>query len=128
MRVIVHEELQVAADDEGVKQLLVNDGEFLDRVVLPRIEHLEGQADLLVRLRRLRRHGQIQVVFGRIGNAGDERHAAARAIAGIVGADVRIHRTDVGQIPGGRLGGGWCVVVVVATGAAVSDGTGDEAV
>ena len=95
---IVHEELQVAADDEGVKELFVDDRELLDPVVLPRVEDLEGEVDRLVRLRRLRRDGQIQVVLGRVGNAGDERHAAARTLAGIVRADVAIHRTDVGEI------------------------------
>ena len=46
---IVHEELQIAADDEGVEELFVNDRELLDRVVLPRVEDREGESDRFVR-------------------------------------------------------------------------------
>src|SRR5207244_128293 len=64
-RMIVHEEAKIAADNERVKELLVNDRELLDPLVLPRVEYLERQMNGLVRRRRLRRDGEIQMVFGR---------------------------------------------------------------
>ena len=62
--VIVHEELQIAADNEGMKELFVNNREFLDPTVLPRVEDREGEANALVRFRGLRRHRQVHVIFG----------------------------------------------------------------
>ena len=43
---IVNEELKILADDEGMKSFLVNNVEFLDGVVLPRIMNVKLSNEL----------------------------------------------------------------------------------
>jgi hypothetical protein len=81
----------------------VNDGKRLHPMVLPRIEDLECEANSFVRLRGLRRHGQIHVVFGQVRNPGDEFHATPRTFAGTVRADVPIQREQF-SIPKDTIG------------------------
>jgi hypothetical protein len=56
-------------------------------MVLPRIEYFERDVDFLVRLRRLRPDGDVEMIFGLVGNAGDERQTAAWTLARIVRSD-----------------------------------------
>src|SRR5207253_7718263 len=61
----------------------------------PRIVNLERQVRRLTRFDRPRRHIQVQVILDGIRKPRDQRHAATRALAGTVGSNIRIHRTDV---------------------------------
>src|SRR5699024_9690061 len=80
----VCEELQILAHDEGMKQLFVNHVVADDRTIFPGIVDEELQRRWVRRLRRLRHDAEIEMEFDRIGNAGDEIHAAAPAGAWIV--------------------------------------------
>ena len=46
----MYEELQIFTDDEGVKQLLVNDSELRHPVVLPGVVDVEREVNGLLRL------------------------------------------------------------------------------
>src|SRR5207247_4698412 len=74
--------------------------ELTHRIVLPRVEHLEGEADPLVRPGGLRCERQIETVLSRVWNPGDELHATPRAFAWTGRPDVTVHRTDVGEVNG----------------------------
>ena len=97
-RMVVDEELKILAHDEGVKEFLVNDIEFLDRVILPGVMNVECQANALRGFGDARIDSQIKMVFERIGHSRDQFHSATRAIAGTIGPDVSIHRTKVNGI------------------------------
>ena len=51
-RMIMDKELKILADNEGVKQFLVDDVEFLNRIVLPWIVDVEFEMNLFLRFRR----------------------------------------------------------------------------
>src|SRR5262249_13767110 len=46
-RMVVDEHLKVLADDKRVEQLLVDDIEFLDRIILPRVMYVESEMHFL---------------------------------------------------------------------------------
>ena len=69
-RVIMDENLKVLAHDERVKQLLVDNIEFFDRIVLPGIVHVKPEVNLLAWFRHPRGHSQIEMVLDWIGNSG----------------------------------------------------------
>jgi len=94
----VDENLKVLAHDKSVKQLVMDDIEFLHWIILPRIVHVELEVNLFARFRNSRRDGQVEMVFDRVGYSGDQLHATTRAIAGSIGADVPVHRTKVNGI------------------------------
>src|SRR5678815_157389 len=94
----VPEELQILADHEGVKQLLVDDVVAAHRAVFPWVVDEELHGCGLPGLQRLRHRLDVQMELHRVGDTGHEIHAAAATGPWIVRTDVRIHRTDVDRI------------------------------
>lgn len=97
-RMLVREELKIAADEKEMKKPLVDGCEACNDAFLPRLTNLEPKPQFLARLRRFGRRGQIHVIFHWIRDARNKLHAATRADPRISGANVSIHGAGIDQI------------------------------
>ena len=98
---IVHEILQVRAHDKQMEQPLVNNLETIHGFPGTRIGDPERELYLFAGPKNGRLNLQFQRILDIVGNAEHQLHPAARANAGLVGANIFIHGTDVIERRGG---------------------------
>jgi hypothetical protein len=103
--VLVGEVLEVGGDEEQVKDALVDEFEFGHGAAGLGMEDVEAEPEGLAGLRAAGRESDAEGVLDGIGQTGDEFHAAARAAAGGVLADVGVHGTE--ELDGFFGGLGW---------------------
>jgi hypothetical protein len=76
----------------------VDDCEFCDSIVLPRVMNIEGELRRFSDLRGPGRNCQIQMIFRRVGHVCRQLHPASGTVAGVQGSDVLVHRADPNQL------------------------------
>src|SRR5690349_7533642 len=102
----VREVLEIMADDEEVKDALVDNVECSSESVRVRIPYQETNACSLERPNRGRRDVEVQVVRMIVGRPGaNQRHAASGTLVACLSPDVRMHGTPVDKPCGIRCGG-----------------------
>ena len=94
LRMHVREIFQILADQEQMEQFLVHDLEFLDRLLVLRVEHAKIEGHVAAG-RDLPRLGfELHRILDRLRDPRHQRHAAARALPRALGAHLGIHGTD----------------------------------
>src|SRR5580658_1878078 len=91
---VMDEILQVLADDEHVKQLLVNDLVVIYSVSFWIVD-VKQELRVLTRSYSWRSHRQLHRILDLILNAEHQLHSAARANSRFVGTNVFVHGTNV---------------------------------
>src|SRR6266487_3456491 len=94
---LVNEVAQVLADDEKVKQLLMNDLELGHGCIRDRIVNLEQEAYRRAGLQNQRDQLQLQRILDRFWNPQPQRHTATWTLPRCGRAHIRIHRTVIIQ-------------------------------